>query len=224
MSVWLQRENGNCRWFRVPVPLCSRLESSSSIRIVPVVKAGREKGDIHLVYSKLWVRQNKGAWHLTYAFSSLFNICEGSELPQRLYKYHFQIVWNCNWNNLWWWWLIQYKLSSCRIHGHYSWKELQWYFRWPVVLIFLTQCCSLPWRQNFFRKKFVLFPVTAFVEFIPFPTVSRWAGLPCWRMLWFWLRAQHLSTFLLMELNFSVSAGFFLCLLSFSPSKILFVW
>lgn len=79
----------------------------------------------------------------------------------------------------------------------------------------LLQCCSVPWRQSFFGKKFRFFPVTAFVEFICFLTVSRWAGLPCCRMLWFWLQAQHLSTFLLMELNFSALLMFLfaVCLL-----------
>ena len=99
--------------------------------------AGREKGDICLVHSKLRVRQNKGAWHLTYAFHSL-TFVKAQSFHEGCTNIIFRIVWNCNWNDdVWWRWLIQYKLSSCKKHGksscHYSWKDLLWYFRWPVV-------------------------------------------------------------------------------------------
>lgn len=84
-----------------------------------------------------WARQEKGARCLTCPFPSI--ICEGSEPPQSLYKYHFQTR-NCNWKeDVWLRQLIQCKLSSCEMHGksscHHSWEELLWYFRWPVVLV-----------------------------------------------------------------------------------------
>lgn len=79
---------------------------------------------------------------------------------------------------------------------------------------FLPHSSSVPWRQSFFTEKFDLLPITAFVEIIPLLTDPRWAGLPCWRMLWVWLQAQHLSLLLLMDLIFFlISLYFSLCCL-----------
>lgn len=133
----------------------------------------------------------------------------------------FRIVRNCYWNNDVWSELFwdAWKIILLLLLGRAS-----VIFQMTCSLGVLPQCCSVPQKLSFFGKNFALFPVTAFVEIIPFLTASRWAGLQCCRMLWFWLQAQHLSTFLLTELNFSVSACFSLCCPSFSPSEILFLW
>lgn len=117
---------------------------SASVRSIAVVgdrEAGREKGDIHIVHSKLLVRQTKGAWHLSYALHPLYSVRAGLELPWWLYKYNFQNSIKLHYNyNIWWRWLIQYKLSSCKMCGksscHYSRKKFQGYFSRPVVLCF----------------------------------------------------------------------------------------
>lgn len=61
----------------------------------------------------------------------------------------FRIVWNCNGNNgVWWQQFIQYKLSSCKMHGknhpvvtlgrsfYDIWSDLYWFF-YPSSVLYL---------------------------------------------------------------------------------------
>lgn len=193
VSVWVLWTSRGGSWLRGPVPLCCQALGSPSDR-----RSGEEKGHIHFMS-----QAEERGWmsHLSFSLYHWRRLRASTKLVQIPFSDT----------------KLQLKRRCLAMTAHSVQAELLW-DAWKIILSlflgrapmifqmtcsfgFLPHSCSVPWRHSFFTEKFDLLPVTAFVKIIPFLTAPRWAGFPCCRMLWVWLHAQYLSTFLLMDLQ-----------------------